>query len=137
MIFLSKCLGKISSPEEIAHDKHILFLRSIDIWLVTNSMENAGPHKRNKSKIARLSILEIISGIIFATDESSTYIEMRCQCKEVHRLTTVVQKATLPEVLDAESKMVQELASSNVGVEADMREGHQTFNSLHCIVSVL
>jgi len=71
------------------------------------------------------------------TEESSTYIEMCCQCKEVHRLTTLVQKATLSEVLDAKSKMVQELASSNVGVEADMRKGHQTFNSLDCVVSVL
>ena len=72
-----------------------------------------------------------------SSSSSSTYIEMCCQCKEVHRLTTPVQKATLSKVLDAKSKMVQELASSNVGIEADMWEGHQTFNSLDCIVSIL
>ena len=58
MVFLSKGLGKILSTKEIAHDKHVLFLfRSFDIWLVTDRMEDAKPHKRNKSKIATLSIL--------------------------------------------------------------------------------
>ena len=71
------------------------------------------------------------------TEELSTYIKMCRQCKEVHRLTALVQKATLSEVLDAKSKMVQELVPSNVGVEADMRERHQTFNSLDCIVRIL
>ena len=40
-----------------SNDKHVLFLRSFDIWLVTDRMEDASPHKRNKSKIARLRIL--------------------------------------------------------------------------------
>jgi hypothetical protein len=39
--------------------------------------------------------------------ELSTYIEVCRKCKEVHRLTAFVQKATLSEVLDAKSKMVQ------------------------------
>ena len=57
--------------------------------------------------------------------------------KEVHRLTTLVQKATLSEVLDAKSKMVQKLVLSNVGVETNMWEGQQTFNSLDCVVRIL
>ena len=55
---MSKGLGKMLSPKEIAHDKKVLFLRSFDIRLVTDRMEDASPHKRNKSKITGLSILE-------------------------------------------------------------------------------
>ena len=69
-------------------------------------------------------------------NDHTTYIGMCCQCKEVHRLTSLAQKATLPEVLDTKTKMVQELASSNVGVGAGMWEGHQTFN-LDCVFSIL
>ena len=61
MDFLSKGLGKILSPKEIAHDKVVLFLRGFDIRLVTDRMEDASPHKRNESKITRLSILRISS----------------------------------------------------------------------------
>ena len=97
------------STKEIAHDKHVLFLRSFDIWLVADGMEDPSPHKPNKSKITRLGILgDHFSEITFCDGKNhTTYIEMCCQCKEIHRLTILVQKATLSEVLDAKSKMVQ------------------------------
>ena len=80
--------------------------------LVTDPVKDTMPQQRDKRKVARLRVV-------------------RGNPKEVERAAMVVQQARMSEVIDTESKVVQESMLALLGTEADSRKTEQTLGGVY------